>query len=231
MRLIHFLPLALLVACSDEAENPIVSSGDERLEVMSFVEDFSFDPLPAGWTHRTFWTKPEMELSQTEKDGKRALRCETNGGGSILGRATDVPLSEYPTFVWDWYVEVPIDSQIDERTEEGDDHPARFYIRFRDTEGEDHTIEIIWSNDRFAPGEWKIIGDFHHYVANGLDANVGQWWHEEVDLQAIYRKATGRTDDARTTLVAIFCDSDETGTRSVAYFADVALSKHAPKPH
>ena len=223
------LPLVLLAGCSSEATNPLLPDGSARVQVMDFAQDFTIDPLPPGWSHRTFWTKPAMELSQTEKDGVRALRCETNGGGSIFGRATDVPLADYPTLVWDWYVEVPIDSPLDERTEEGDDHPARFYVKFRDTAGEDHAIEIIWSNETYKPGDYKILGDFHHYVANGLDENVGRWWHEEVDLRAIYQKATGRTDNGAITLIAIFCDSDETGTRSAAYFSDVALVKRAPE--
>lgn len=222
-------PILFTVACSDGSNDALTPNGDERLSVMNFAEDFSFDPLPPGWSHRKFWTRSAMKLSQVEKDETRALRCETEDGGSIFGRAVDVPLDTYPTLVWDWYVEVPIDSPLDEKTREGDDHPARFFIKFRDSEGGDHAIEIIWSNETFKPGDYKIIGDFHHYVANGLDENIGRWWHEEVDLRAIYRKATGRTDAASTTQIAIFCDSDETDTRSVAYFSDVALVKRAPK--
>lgn len=222
------LSFLFMAACSEEASDPLTTTGIEDLTVMDFTQDFSFDPLPPGWIHRTFWTRSAMQLSQTEKDGKRALRCETDGGGSIFGRATAVPLDSHPTLAWDWYVEVPIDSDLDERTHEGDDHPARFFIKFRDSDGGDHAIEIIWSNKTYKPGDYKIIGDFHHYVANGLDENIGQWWHEEVDLRAIYQKATGRTDKASTTQIAIFCDSDETDTRSVAYFTNVVLTNREP---
>jgi Protein of unknown function (DUF3047) len=37
-------------------------------------------------------------------------------------------LAAYPMLAWRWYIELPIRSPIDERTREGDDHPARLFL-------------------------------------------------------------------------------------------------------
>lgn len=214
-----------LAACSDDGINPVTPNGKSAVTIMDFTKPFNLDPPPPGWRHRTFWTRPAMKVSLSEKAGVKALRCETNGSGSIFGRYTDINLGRYPTLTWQWFIEVPIKSTLDERTREGDDHPARLFIRFQDTDGGDHHTEIIWSNKLFAPGDYKYIGDFPHYVANGRNDNIGRWHSEKINLLAIYRKATKRKDAPNVKLIAIFCDSDDTGGRSVAYFADIQLHK------
>lgn len=220
--------LLLLAACADDEVNPVTASaGAAEVVVMDFAEPFPLDPLPDGWRHRTFWMRPAMRIGFAEKDGVEALRCETDGSGSIFGRNTDVALSDYPLLSWRWFVELPIDSALDEATSAGDDHPVRLFIRFADSDGEDRYLEIIWSNRKYRPGDYKYIGDFPHYVANGRDENVGRWHDEEVDLLSIYRTVTKRDDAPRVKLIAIFCDSDDTDSRSIAYVADVRL-RQAP---
>lgn len=215
-----------LAACADEEKDPVRANGDHELIVMDFSEPFSLDPLPSGWKHRTFWTRPAMQLDLVQKDGMAALRCETDGSGSIFGRYTDVALTDYPVLGWAWYVEVPIDSAVDERTKEGDDHPVRLYIRFQDADAEDHAVEIIWSNKLFSPGDYKYIDGFPHYVANGRNENVGRWHQEQVDLLEIYQASTKRNDMPKVKFIAIFCDSDDTDGHSVAYISDVHLQKN-----
>lgn len=166
-----------------------------------------------------------MSLKQVIKGESQALRCETDASGSIFGRFTDINLGDYPSIAWTWLIEKPIESTLDERTVEGDDHPARLFIAFDDTEGARHFVEIIWSNKLFKPGEYKYIRDFPHYVANGGNSNVGEWHEEKVDLLGIYRTTTKRTDTPRVKFISIFCDSDDTKTSSIAYFGKVWLVK------
>jgi hypothetical protein len=99
----------------------------------------------------------------------------------------------------------------------------------RDSEAREHYFEIIWSNGAFKAGQWKIIGSFHHYVANGGDAKSGEntntWFNENVNLLDLYHTATSRTDTPHLINIAIFCDTDDTGTKSTAYFGKVSLGK------
>jgi hypothetical protein len=195
-----------LATLRDLPTNPLTAKGEPQLVAMDFAKPIPLDNLPPGWTHYKFWTRPAMQVNFVTKDAVPALRCETRGGGSIFGRWVDVDLAAYPKFSWRWMVETPLASALDERTREGDDHPVRWFVGFADSEGKAHHAEIIWGNTLLHRGDWKILGTFVHYVADG-----------GAEMVAIYRKASGRTDTPRLTELAVFCDSDETGGHTVAY--------------
>ncbi|HEY0523269.1 MAG TPA: DUF3047 domain-containing protein, partial [Stellaceae bacterium] len=126
---------------------------------------------------------------------------------------------------WRWYVERPIDSPIDERTHDGDDHPARIFLTFAGPGDARKSMEIIWGNKVLHAGDTKVIGGFPHYVANGGNENVGRWHAEHVDLRELTHRFWPDQSFDRLIDVALFCDSDETHTASVAYFADVKLER------
>jgi hypothetical protein len=198
--------------------------GEAEFTLMSFDQDFALDPPPPGWWHRKFWTRPAMQMSFGEKDGVKALRMETNASASMLYRYVDVKLDAYPILKWRWYIEQPIVSTHDERTHEGDDHPARFFLSMQSRSGEERRFEIIWGN-RLHRGDTKFIGTFPHYVADGGDENIRQWRDEEVDLAALTKKFWPDGETFEMTAIALFCDSDETKSASVAYVADVRVAK------
>jgi hypothetical protein len=204
--------------------NVLVPHGERELVVMDFSMPFALDPPPEGWVHRRFWTRPPMQMSFAEKDGVPALRLATSSSASMLFRHVDVDLQDYPMLAWRWYVERPLHSESDERTREGDDHPARLFLAFQTTAGESRRMEIIWGN-KLRAGDYKVIGSFPHYVANGGDDNVGHWISETVDLRPIYRHIWPDAAPAHLVDLALFCDSDETHGETVAYFADVRLAQ------
>lgn len=186
-------------------------------------EKLLMDELPAGWAHRTFFRVTPTQYRIVEEDGRRALRCTTDHSGSILARETSIPVADLPFLSWSWKITKPIDSLIDEDTKEGDDHPARFFLRFENDSGERFHTEIIWSNLKYAPGDFKLIGEFYHLVANGLPANVGSWHSQTVNLSKLY-KDIGGSGAPMLKVLGFFCDSDDTGGASTAFFSDVTLS-------
>ena len=215
-------------ACGDSRVNVLVPDGSPSLAVMDFTDPVPIDPLPDGWYHRRFWRHGPMDISFETKEDVAAIRLATQDTASMLFRHTDIPLDLYPTLSWQWYIEKGIDSGIDELTEEGDDHPARFFIVFDTADGEPHRMEIIWGNRVLGAGDYKRIGSFPHYVANGGQANVGRWHQEAVDLAEIYRELWGDPTGARIVDIALFCDSDDTGGETIAYFADVRVTQENP---
>ena len=90
-------------------------------------------------------------------------------------------------------------------------------------------MEIIWGNQKLAAGDWKHLEfmfgliEFPHYVANGGEANVGRWHRERVDLRELYSELWGDAAGVRLTELALFCDTDETGASSVAYFGPISV--------
>jgi hypothetical protein len=102
---------------------------------MDFGRSFPLDPLPSGWKHQKFWTRTPMTMTFTVKDGVPSMRFGTRDSGSMLFRQVDIDLAAYPMLAWRWYIELPIRSPLDERTREGDDHPARLFLRFLTNRG------------------------------------------------------------------------------------------------
>ena len=104
--------------------------GGPMVTVMDFARSLLLDPLPSGWQHRKFWTRSPMTMSFAVKDGVPSMRFETRDSASMLFRHVDIDLAAYPMLAWRWDIELPIRSPLDERTREGDDHPARLFLRF-----------------------------------------------------------------------------------------------------
>ena len=202
-----------------DTDNPLVAdTGPVRL-----LDDLDTDNPANGWKERTFFNITPTNYQMTEEDGAQALRCTTDNSASILARDTDIALSDLPILTWQWKVTVPISSDAAEDEEDGDDHPLRFYLQFSNNAGDTKGAEIIWSNKKYVPGDYKIIGTFHHLVANGLDENIGVWHDQTVDLRQLYSDIGG-SGEARLQVLGFFCDSDNTGAQSDGFFRDIVLS-------
>ena len=224
------LAAAMLTACTGAQRlNVLVPDGSATLVVMDFRQPLALDPLPDGWRHRTFFRTDPMQISFVSKEGRPSIRLATHHSASMLYRYTDIPIDQFPVLGWDWFIEQPIASDVDETTEAGDDHPARLYLKFRSGKGETHAMEIIWGNRKLRAGDWKYLkspwtgGSFPHYVARGGNENVGRWHDEWVDLRTLYRKQWGDPSAANLIEVALFSDTDATGAQSVAYFSAVRV--------
>src|SRR5580704_7799691 len=123
-----------------------------------------------------------------------------------------------------WGSSKSIRSPLDERTREGDDHPARLFLRFETDRGEKRAMEVIWGN-RVKPGEYKYIGGFPHFVADAGEERTGRWLDEKIDLGHIYAEIWKDTAPAHLVDVAVFCYSDDTHTASISYFDYVRLER------
>ena len=101
--------------------------------------------LSEGWVHRTFFTASAADYQMVQDEDGVALQCTTNNSASILARDTNIPVSALPMLSWDWKVIQPIESNVDEATKDGDDHPARFFVVFSSDTEDRRAMEIIWS--------------------------------------------------------------------------------------
>ncbi|MBT6031346.1 MAG: DUF3047 domain-containing protein [Kordiimonadaceae bacterium] len=200
------------------------------MSVMDFSEALTLDPVPDGWHHRTFWRHSPMDISFITKDERPSIRLSTDNTASMLFRYVDIQLNQYPFLSWEWFIEQGIYSDLSELTPEGDDHPARFYLSFEAENGDTHRMEIIWGNKELHRGDWKHLKfsetrSFPHYVANGGEENIGQWHAEKVDLTELYQTLWGSAKGAKLKEIALFCDTDETDLKSIAYFSNIGIEK------
>lgn len=203
--------------------SPLLGS-DQPVDLLA---DLDTGDLGDGWRERRFFRITPTDYRLEEEDGTRILRCTTDNSASIFARDTQIPLAELPILSWRWTVTQSIQSDVDEATEAGDDHPLRFYLQFSNENNETRGAEIIWSNKRYAPGDYKIIGSFYHYVASGLDANIGEWHDQSLDLRQLYTDIGGTGTPTLQTL-GFFCDSDNTGGSTDGAFSNVVLSAGPP---
>ncbi len=223
--------LVVLSGCGErERINILAPDGSSPFSVMDFSKITSLDPLPDGWFHRTFWFTSPMDISFGTKEGRQAIKLATDNSASMLFRHVDIPLDDYPRLEWDWYIEQGVQSTISELTEDGDDHPARLFLSFEGVDGTPHRMEIIWGNVKLKPGEWKHLDmgnghSFPHYVANSGRENTRRWQDERVDMTELYNELWGDAAGARLTDIALFCDTDGTGAKSIAYFSKVQVSR------
>jgi hypothetical protein len=123
-----------------------------------------------------------------------------------------------------WGSSKSIRSPLDERTREGDDHPARLFLQFTTQGGERRAMEVIWGN-RLKSGDYKYIGGFPHFVADAGEDRVGRWLDEKIDLGRVYGEIWKDAAPAHLVDVAVFCDSDDTRTASISYFDYVRLER------
>lgn len=203
------------------------ATSESELLVMDFSRPISIDPTEPGWYHLKFLTHPPMAFDFVSIDGIDALQFSTDDSASMLFRYVDIPLQEYPFLNWQWRVDETIVSEADPASRAGDDHPARLYVRFITEQGAARNMEIIWSNEKKA-GEYKFLDSdqFPHYVARGGDENLQQWWIEEINLLEIYKTLWPDNVPANISLIAIFCDSDDTDSSSISYFSYVKVNKN-----
>ncbi len=227
---IIFVSICLLLAtgCNrgrfGDRTNVLSPDGETVISIMDFTNPVSIDPIEPGWFHYTFfWHKP-MKIDFVEKDGLPAARFTTKDTASMLIRHVDIPLEEYPLLSWKWFIEEPIVTSIDENTRQGDDHAARFFISFVTQSGEKRSMEIIWGN-KLKAGEYKYIDAFPHYVARGGKENIGKWFDEGINLLEIYNTIWPDKKSVHLITIGIFCDSDNTDSQSVSYFADVKMKR------
>jgi hypothetical protein len=145
---------------------------------------------------------------------------KTSHGEEHLGRTGGAWLGRLVVTAMDFERSFPLDP----RTREGDDHPARPFLRFVTDRGEKRAMEVIWGN-RLKPGDYKYIGGFPHFVADTGEDRVGRWLDERIDLARVYGEIWKDAALVHLVDVAVFCDSDDTHTASISYFAYVRLER------
>jgi len=185
---------------------------------------------------------PPTQYRPLHWDGVHAVEAQANRSMALLGRRVDVDLTLTPMLCWRWRVEEGL-KKADMTRRQGDDYAARVYVAFalpadalgfadkaalsiaRAFYGDrvpDAAINYVWDNrhpiDTRMPNAYTDRAQM--IVQRTGNTEIGRWVTERVDVRADVIRAFG-SEKARPTLVAIASDTDNTGEKTRAGFADL----------
>lgn len=115
-------------------------AADDYLDMGLSKESYQANAVPRGWTLRKWPGQTAGASAQwTVDDGVHAVRLDSKASLTFLEKTVAINIKDYPIVSWEWKLE-NILSGIDERTEEGDDHPIRIFFVF----APDETKQSLW---------------------------------------------------------------------------------------
>lgn len=177
----------------------------------------------------------------TRWDGVLAIEAISERSMALLTRPVDVDLNRTPVLCWRWRVDAPLVG-ADMATKAGDDYGARVYVSFampaselslvtraklklaRSVYGDavpDAAINYVWDN-RYPVGTRKAnayTDRTRMIVAESGAANAGKWVVARHDVQQDVVAEFG-SERARMVQISVAADTDNTGERARAGFAD-----------
>lgn len=198
---------------------------------------------PAPWQEIRFDTAvPATRYRIRPWDGAMAIEADAEASMSLLARPVRIDLQATPVLCWRWRIENRLD-KADLRSRAGDDYAARVYLGFRlppaslglvtraglalarARHGEhvpDAALNYVWDNRHpvgtEAPNAYtertRMI------VLRSDEAPIRRWQEERRDIAADATTAFGEAG-VELTLIAVATDTDNTGERAQAGFADL----------
>lgn len=189
------------------------------------IGNFSSSSLE-GWKEKSF--KDNTEYSLKQDGNKIILYAESSDAASGLFYKKSIDLTKTPYINWQWKVDKII-PDIDEKSKDGDDYPARIYVIF--SGGlffwKTRAINYVWSSNQRAGSVWKnAYSDNAQMLAvNGKDQKTGQWVSMKRNIREDYKKYFGE-DVELVDGIAIMTDTDNSGRFATASYGDIYLSEN-----
>lgn len=177
----------------------------------------------------------------TRWDGVYAIEATADRSMALLARPVEVDLQRTPVLCWRWRVDAPLD-KADMATKAGDDYAARVYVSFalppdeigfilrgklalaRSIYGDavpDAALNYVWDNRH--PVGTRMPNAYtdrsRMIVAESGAKNAGRWMVARHDVQSDVIAEFG-SQGARAIQLSVASDTDNTGERARAGFAD-----------
>ncbi len=192
------------------------AAGPDRV----WVGRFDRDGLE-GWQEKRFEGLTRYRL--LDLGGERVLRARAVDAASALYRRLRVDLTATPVLRWRWRIEDTL-GPIDETRRGGDDYPARVYVLFSGGLAfwRTRAINYVWSSRRPAGATWPnaYTEQARMVAVRSGPGRAGRWIAERRDVRADHRRLFGE-DVTAADGIALMTDTDDTGSRATAYYADL----------
>ncbi|MGZ8361670.1 MAG: DUF3047 domain-containing protein [Allosphingosinicella sp.] len=208
-----------------------------------WVGRFSGTSIPPPWrVVRLDEQVPATVYRGATIEGVPAIEARADGAMALLARPLAVDLASTPILCWRWRVDATV-AQADLRTRRGDDYAARVYVAFDMPDSAlgagtrarlllarrlfgrqvpDAALNYVWDNRNPAGTRRRsaYTDRVEMIVAESGDTRAGRWISERVDVAADFASAFGNRP-GRPVQLAIASDTDNTGSRARAAFADL----------
>jgi hypothetical protein len=198
---------------------------------------------PAPWRVVRLSDKvPPTSYRQARVLGVPAIEARADRSMALLARPLAIDLAATPVLCWRWLVDAPV-TQADMTRKAGDDFAARVYVAFDIPDAElnlaaklklslgrrmfgkdlpDAALNYVWDN-RNPIGTRRRSAYTNRaqlIVTETGTAQAGRWVSERVDIGSDFARAFGK-NGGRPIQLAIASDTDNTGTKARAAFADI----------
>lgn len=198
--------------------------------------------LPAPWRVVEVGKAPPTRYRTILVDGVAAIEATADASMALLARPVTVDLAATPVLCWRWRIDAPV-AAADMRRKSGDDYAARVYVAFDIPDASlgtgtrlklrlarglfgadlpDAALNYVWDN-RNAVGtamRSAYTDRARLIVAESGAGTAGRWVSERADVAADFARAFGGVPGTPIQ-VAIAADTDNTGSRVRAAFADL----------
>jgi hypothetical protein len=177
-----------------------------------------------GWQEKSF--KGNTSYQFLEDNGKTILRAESKAAASGLFYEKKIDLTKTPILNWQWKIDNTI-KNVNEKTKQGDDYPARVYVIF--SGGlffwQTRAINYVWSNNQKSGSIWKnaFTDNARMIAVQAGDLQTGKWISEKRDIRQDYKNLFGE-DIETVDAVAIMTDTDNNGSYAAASYGDIFFS-------
>jgi len=202
--------------------------------------------LPSGWEPVTFRSiRRHTSYRVVKVDGLTALKAESDNSASGLVYGIDRPVSQLPILKWKWKISKTL-KKGDARYKASDDFSARIYLIFgHEKRGDSLGRWIKLELEKYFMGRYSSGTALNYIWANKMPKNsaiknaysareimiavesgdglAGRWVTESVDIESDYRKHF-KADPPQLLGLAIMTDTDNTGGKAEAWYADINLS-------
>ncbi len=194
----------------------VAGAADEAL----MIGRFSAGDLKE-WRTKVF--QGETRYAFDDKSGRRALFAVSQGTASGLYREIRVDLNRTPWLNWSWRVDRVL-SGVDERTQAGDDYPARVYVVVAGGAAfwKTRSLVYVWSSNQPVGATWNnaFTSNARVMALRSGTKDADGWVSEKRDVRADFRQLFGEDIDA-IDAVALMTDTDNSGQSASAWYGDI----------
>lgn len=178
-----------------------------------------------GWKERSFAGNTDYRI--VRKRGVNVLKGHTQSQASILYREEKINLISTPIVNWSWKVDRTY-SDIDEKSTQGDDFPARLYVVAKTgfLPWETLAINYVWASQAARGDAWRNpYTDKAVMIAieSGND-RVGEWTVHSRNVAQDFKDHFGIQIEELSGY-AVMVDGDNAQREATGWFGKIAFTK------